>query len=112
MRAVFQSNVLYGKKYVACGDSFTEGDFTGLADAAGNTGIANTDVYDSEWGCYKTEEDYQAPLMHRVRGRDEVCERAKALRMSQFRVSSTNTHPNLQAHIYESTFIENFLRSL
>ena len=23
------SNPLYGKKYVACGDSFTEGDFTG-----------------------------------------------------------------------------------
>ena len=28
-------NVLYGKKYVACGDSFTAGDATGYTDAAG-----------------------------------------------------------------------------
>ena len=32
-------NVLYGKKYVACGDSFTAGDATGYTDTNGNTGI-------------------------------------------------------------------------
>lgn len=36
-------NVLYGKKYVACGDSFTAGDATGYTDAAGNTGT-NSDI--------------------------------------------------------------------
>ena len=29
-----------------------------------------------------------------------------------WRVSETNWHPNADAHVYESTFIENFLRSL
>lgn len=29
-----------------------------------------------------------------------------------WRVSETNLHPNADAHVYESTFIENFLRSL
>lgn len=42
----FFSNVLYGKKYVACGDSFTHGDFTGIS----NT----TDNYDYVTNQYKT----------------------------------------------------------
>lgn len=46
-------NVLYGKKWVACGDSFTEGDFTGYVDAAGNSG-KNSDAYDGNRGMYKT----------------------------------------------------------
>ena len=40
-------NVLYGKKYVACGDSFTAGDATGYTDAAGNTGT-DSDFYDQK----------------------------------------------------------------
>lgn len=46
-------NVLYKKKWVACGDSFTHGEFTGYVDSAGKTGMAS-DAYDSEWGMYKT----------------------------------------------------------
>lgn len=33
-------------------------------------------------------------------------------RTQAWRVSETNLHPNADAHVYESTFIENFLRSL
>lgn len=33
-------------------------------------------------------------------------------RTAAWRVSSTNLHPNADAHAYEATFIENFLRSL
>ena len=40
------SNYLYGKKYVACGDSFTAGDFTGI----GKT----EETWDQEYQCYKT----------------------------------------------------------
>lgn len=46
-------NVLYGKKYVACGDSFTAGDATGYTDAAGNTGT-NSDFYDQKLKAWKT----------------------------------------------------------
>ena len=46
-------NVLYGKKYVACGDSFTAGDATGYTDAAGNTGM-NSDFYDQKLKAWKT----------------------------------------------------------
>jgi hypothetical protein len=43
---------------------------------------------------------------------DSVNPTAKALRDNAFRVSSTNGHPNVKAHEYRSTVIENFLRSL
>ena len=39
------TDVLSGKKYVSCGDSFTQGDFTGGTEQ---------DVYDNELKCYKT----------------------------------------------------------
>lgn len=48
-----KSNVLYGKKLVACGDSFTAGDFTGYVDKDGNTGT-NSDAYDKTLKMYKT----------------------------------------------------------
>lgn len=47
------ANVLYGKKWVACGDSFTEGDFSTYVDINGNTGT-NSDAYDKDWAMYKT----------------------------------------------------------
>jgi hypothetical protein len=37
---------------------------------------------------------------------------AETLRDNAFKVSATNTHPNVKAHEYRSTIIENFLRSL
>lgn len=39
------TDILSGKKYVSCGDSFTQGDFTGGTEQ---------DVYDNELKCYKT----------------------------------------------------------
>ena len=36
----------------------------------------------------------------------------KTALINKWRVSESNAHPNAQAHAYESTFIENFLRSL
>lgn len=46
-------NPLWGKKYVACGDSFTQGDFTNYRDENGNSG-ADSDAYDPGLGLYKT----------------------------------------------------------
>lgn len=48
------SNVLWGKKYVACGDSFTEGDFNHWVDENGLTKRESPVIYDEEWGMYKT----------------------------------------------------------
>ena len=47
------NNYLYGKKWVACGDSYTKGDFTGYVDSNGKSGV-ESDAYDSERGMYKT----------------------------------------------------------
>lgn len=46
-------NCLWGKKYVACGDSFTEGDFTNYIDENGNS-AKDSDAYDPAKGMYKT----------------------------------------------------------
>lgn len=56
--------------------------------------------------------DDKVPLV--IGGRDgaDVCAEAISLRNSAFWVTSENHHPNLQAHKYESTFIENFLRRI
>ena len=64
------------------------------------------------WGIpYLDMEQGNVPLVHRV-DRDGVCQYAKDIRMKNFIVSAENKHPNPKAHAYESTFIENFLRSL
>lgn len=56
--------------------------------------------------------DDRVPLV--IGGRDDadVCDEAISLRNSAFWVTSENHHPNLQAHKYESTFIEDFLRRI
>ena len=46
-------NFLNGKKWVACGDSFTHGDFTGYIDSNGNVG-ESSDAYDQDLKMYKT----------------------------------------------------------
>ena len=59
--------------------------------------------------------DYTVPLMDRVSGKPNVCARAKELRKNAFRVPVGETgewHPNVNAHKYQSTFIENWLRSI
>lgn len=230
-------NVLYGKKYVACGDSFTEGDFTGYIDSNGLSGKNSPELYDKEMGCYKTypwyiakrnnmtlvneamcgttmtninsnsfsvdryknipkdadyitiwfgindagknctlgtisdstnltfygswnivldylaenhpwakigivvtngstseftnairqvsrkwgipyldlEQDYQIPLMFRVTEKNDTVSTIRNRKKSQMSVSNVepyNLHPNLKAHEYQSTFIENWIRSL
>lgn len=47
-------NVLYSKKYVACGDSFTEGDFTSFTDKDGLSGKDSPVIYDTNRKMYKT----------------------------------------------------------
>lgn len=230
-------NVLFGKKLVACGDSFTEGDFTGYTDENGLSGKNSPIIYDKVRGMYKTypwwiaernnmilvneakcgttmtyipeytnafsetryknlpkDADYilikfgindetghknaplgtiddttnatfygawnvileylitnhpwakigiivtngtsekyanairesakkwgipyldeangeNVPLLNRT-NKSYVCKKAKDLRDAQMKVGETNGHPNIKAHEYESTIVENFLRSL
>ena len=52
--STIKSNVLYGKKWVACGDSFTEGDFNGYVDENGLSGKNSPVIYDAIRGMYKT----------------------------------------------------------
>ncbi len=53
VRAQNKKNILYGKKWCACGDSFTCGDFYGYIDPEGHTGH-ESDAYDPVMGMYKT----------------------------------------------------------
>ena len=52
--AVGGGNVLWGKKYIACGDSFTQGDFSGWTDENGLSGRNSPVIFDSAWNTYKT----------------------------------------------------------
>ncbi len=67
-----------------------------------------------KWGFAYLDLDgrYDLPLLHRAASKTEVCEEAKQLRLKQYQISATNTHPNLWANQVESTIVENFLRSL
>lgn len=47
------TSILYGKKWVTFGDSFTCGDFTGYTDSNGYKG-KQSDAYSNEYGMYKT----------------------------------------------------------
>lgn len=49
-----KGNILWGKKWVACGDSFTEGDFSGYTDANGLSGKNSPELYDNVKKMYKT----------------------------------------------------------
>lgn len=53
-RAAHSRNVLEGKTYVAVGDSYTEGDFSGWHDSNGRVGKNSPVIYDSVRGVYKT----------------------------------------------------------
>ncbi|MFD1402864.1 SGNH/GDSL hydrolase family protein [Robinsoniella peoriensis] len=52
-KSPINADSLYRKKWTACGDSFTEGDFTGYTDKNGKT-KKESDAYDTEMGMYKT----------------------------------------------------------
>jgi hypothetical protein len=65
------------------------------------------------WGipCLDLKGDDSVPML--IGGRyDTVSSKAKSLRNSAFQVSSSDSHPNVEAHKYRSTIIENFIRSL
>lgn len=55
--------------------------------------------------------DERTPMMLRSTN-PNISSVAKNARLNSQRISSTNSHPNTKAHEYESTFIEDFLRSL
>lgn len=67
-----------------------------------------------KWGIPVLDEaaDYNVPLLHRVGEKTDICQKAIDIRLAAFRVSETDTHPNDKAHEYESTIVENWLRSL
>lgn len=66
-----------------------------------------------KWGIPYLDEvnDPNVPLLHRV-DREGVSEEVKNIRLANFRVNETNTHPNTKAHYYEASFVEDFLRRL
>ena len=49
-----QSNILWNKSLVVCGDSFTEGDFSNWSDSEGRSGHDSPVIYDPVRGMYKT----------------------------------------------------------
>lgn len=53
-QAQFTGNVLYGKKYAACGDSFTEAIFQNIQDESGLTGKDSPELWDAQWKCWKS----------------------------------------------------------
>ena len=55
--------------------------------------------------------DERTPAMIRSTN-PNIAASVKKLRLRTQAVSETNSHPNDAAHLFESTFIENFLRSL
>lgn len=56
--------------------------------------------------------DDKVPVMMYRENSLALCKTAGDLRNKAFTVSDTNSHPNWRAHEYQSTFIENFMRSL
>lgn len=47
-------NILYNKKFVAAGDSFTEAIFTAFTDENGLKGEQSPEFWDAEWNCWKS----------------------------------------------------------
>ena len=115
-------NTFYGAWNTVCEYLLTNYPYAHIGIIITN-GTQNPDIVNAEiaiaqkWGIAYLDlnGDYKVPLMNRVDGKANVCEKAKQLRKSAFQVPETETgawHPNVKAHEYESTFIENFLRSL
>ena len=81
--------------------------------------IATNDYVDAtievakKWGIPYLDEvyDYTVPLLHYV-NRPNVSDSVKQKKIADFQISADNFHPNVKAHEYESTFVEDWLRSL
>ena len=84
-----------------------------IADAWMNTRYANAVkeicVY---WGIPVLDLKFDTNIPMGIGGRPDGSPKAQQLRDNAFKVTSTNSHPNLEAHKYRSTFIEHWLRSL
>ena len=67
-----------------------------------------------KWGVPYLDEtgDENVSLLHRTLRDDVVCDTARNARMSAFRISDSDSHPNAKAHEFESTIVEDFLRRL
>ena len=67
-----------------------------------------------KWGVsyFDMNGDYKIPLVYRVNGKPDLCQDIVDLRTLQYRVSSSNGHPNAACHEDESTFIESWLKSI
>lgn len=88
-----------------------------------SNGVTNSDTADyseavrnisKKWGIPYLDEDAgeQVPVLHRT-NHANLIDSVKEARKAAFSVNPTsNLHPNEKAHEYESTFVENFLRSL
>ncbi len=85
----------------------------GITDDAGKAYLDATIAVARKWGIAYLDEvnDDKIPLLLRVK-RDNLSDVAYIRKLETFRVSETNLHPNAACHEYESTFVENFLRSL
>lgn len=64
------------------------------------------------WGIPYLDMKFDNSVPMGIGGRTEVSSAATKYRNAAFQVTSTNNHPNIQAHAYRSTYIENWLRSL
>ena len=67
-----------------------------------------------KWGVsyFDMNGDYTIPLVYRVNGKPNLCQDVINTRTLQYRVSSSNGHPNVACHEDESTFIESWIKSL
>ena len=90
---------------------------SGLGDAG--TGKGGKEISDAtiniakKWGIPILDEvnDITVPLLHRT-DRIGVSDYVKSELIKRYAVNSYNTHPNVKAHEFESTFVEAFLRKL
>lgn len=85
----------------------------GITDEAGKAYLEATVAAAKKWGIAYLDEanDDRVPLLLRV-VRPNLSQTVYNRKMAAFQVSETNKHPNPACHAYESTFVENFLRSL
>ena len=66
-----------------------------------------------KWGIPYLDEVYdtKVPLLHRV-NRPDVSAEVLQRKLEAFRISASNTHPNVNAQYYEASFVEDWLRTL
>ena len=56
--------------------------------------------------------DYKVPILFRVNGKPDTDASIITANYQHYRVSSSNGHPNVAMHEYESTIIQHWLESM